>query len=83
MSDPTRELDIKPIDFDALPVLDEAIPAHPHDPEHINSKMVSDIRYWAHAFGVSGQLLHEAIREHGTSVEKVRAALEKGEVRLE
>jgi len=50
----------------------------PHDrsahPE-INPKMASDIAYWAHEFGVSGERLHELIRVHGTHVEKVRAAL--------
>jgi hypothetical protein len=82
MSDPTRDLHITPTDFDALPTLDEAIPEAPHDPEHINPKMASDILYWAHQFHVSGQLLHEAIRIHGTSVEKVRAALEHHQVSL-
>jgi Protein of unknown function (DUF3606) len=37
--------------------------------------MPSDIHYWAKAFGVTGDQLHEAIRVHGTHVEKVRAAL--------
>jgi len=50
----------------------------PHDrsahPE-INPKMTSDIAYWAHEFGVTGNQLHELIRVHGTHVEKVRAAL--------
>jgi hypothetical protein len=50
----------------------------PHDrsahPE-INPKMASDIAYWAHEFGVSGERLHELIRVHGTHVDKVRAAL--------
>ncbi len=55
---------------------------HPHDPEHINPKMSSDIAYWSHEFGVTGQILHEAIRMHGTSVVKVRAALAKHEVNL-
>ena len=82
MSDPTRDLHITPTDFDTLPTLDEAIPKAPHDPEHINPKMASDILYWAHQFHVSGQLLHEAIRVHGTSVEKVRASLVHHEVNL-
>ena len=47
----------------------------PHDPKIINPKMASDIAYWAHEFGVSGEKLHEAIRTHGTHVDKVRAAL--------
>jgi len=37
--------------------------------------MASDIAYWAHEFHVSGDQLHEAIRSHGTHVDKVRAAL--------
>ena len=47
----------------------------PHDPKEINPKMASDIGYWSKEFGVSGDQLHEAIRAHGTHVEKVRAAL--------
>ena len=47
----------------------------PHNPKEINPKMASDIAYWAHEFGVSGEKLHEAIRTHGTHVDKVRAAL--------
>ncbi len=47
----------------------------PHDPKEINPKMASDIAYWAHEFHVTGDQLHEAIRSHGTHVEKVRAAL--------
>jgi hypothetical protein len=82
MSDPTRDLNITPTDFDALKPLDEDLPKHPHDPEHINPKLASDIRYWAAQFHVSGQLLHEAIRVHGTSVEKVKAALANREVSL-
>jgi hypothetical protein len=82
MSDPTRDLDIIPTDFDALPTLDEELPKHPHDPGHINPKLASDIRYWAAQFHVSGQVLHEAIRVHGTSVDKVRTALEHHKVSL-
>jgi hypothetical protein len=82
MSDPTRDLHITPTDFETLPTLDEAIPKAPHDPEHINPKMASDVLYWAHQFHVSGQLLHEAIRVHGTSVEKVRGALAHNQVSL-
>jgi hypothetical protein len=82
MSDPTRDLNITPTDFDTLPTLDETIPKAPHDPEHINPKLASDIRYWGHEFHVSGQLLHEAIRVHGTSVDKVRAALAHHDVSL-
>ena len=47
----------------------------PHDPKEINPKMASDIAYWAKEFNVTGDQLHEAIRTHGTHVEKVRAAL--------
>ena len=54
----------------------------PHSPTEINPKIASDIAYWAKEFGVSGQILHEAIRMHGTHVVKVRAALEKHEVNL-
>lgn len=54
----------------------------PHDPKEINPKMASDIAYWSKEFGVSGPILHEAIRTHGTHVEKVRAALAKHEVNL-
>ena len=50
-------------------------PLSPHDPKIINPKMASDIAYWSHEFGVSGEKLHEAIRTHGTHVDKVRAAL--------
>ena len=37
--------------------------------------MSSDIAYWAKEFKVTGDQLHEAIRTHGTHVDKVRAAL--------
>jgi hypothetical protein len=37
--------------------------------------MASDIAYWSHEFGVTGDQLHELIRSHGTHVEKVRAAV--------
>lgn len=47
----------------------------PHDSKEINPKMASDIAYWSKEFGVTGDKLHEAIRSHGTHVEKVRAAL--------
>jgi hypothetical protein len=47
----------------------------PHDPKEINPKMASDIAYWAKEFHVTGDQLHEAIRAHGTHVDKVRAAL--------
>ncbi len=54
----------------------------PHDPKEINPKMASDIAYWSKEFGVTGELLHEAIRTHGTHVDKIRAALSKHEVNL-
>ena len=82
MSDPTREMGIKPTDFDALPTLDDAVPDAPHDPEHINPKLASDVRYWSAQLGVSGQVLHEAVRVHGTSVAKVRAAIEQNRVNM-
>jgi hypothetical protein len=47
----------------------------PHDSKEINPKMSSDIAYWSKEFGFTGDQLHEAIRSHGTHVEKVRAAL--------
>jgi len=47
----------------------------PHDPKEINPKMASDIAYWAAEFKVTGERLHEAIRVHGTHVDKVRAGL--------
>jgi hypothetical protein len=47
----------------------------PHDLHIINPKISSDMAYWAHEFGVTTQVLHEAIRVHGTHVAKVRAAL--------
>ncbi|MDP9039320.1 MAG: DUF3606 domain-containing protein [Acidobacteriota bacterium] len=82
MSDPTREMNITPTDFDSLPTLDGEVPKAPHDPEHINPKVASDIRYWAAQLHVTGQVLHEAIRVHGTSVAKVRGALEAHQVSL-
>ena len=48
----------------------------PHDPNEITPKLASDIAYWSKEFGVTGQILHEAIRTHGTHVAKVRAALQ-------
>lgn len=47
----------------------------PHDPKVISPKLASDIAYWSKEFGVTGDALHEAIRSHGTHVDKVRAAL--------
>ncbi len=47
----------------------------PNNPKEINPKMASDIAYWSKEFSVTGDKLHEAIRAHGTHVEKIRAAL--------
>lgn len=55
--------------------LHEEVTKGPHDPHSINPKMSSDIAYWSKEFGVTGDALHEAIRRHGTHVDKVRAAL--------
>ena len=49
--------------------------AGPHNPKEINPKISSDMAYWAHEFNVTTQVLHEAIRVHGTKVDKIRAAL--------
>ena len=57
-------------------------PKAPHDPKEINPKMASDIAYWSKEFHVSGDLLHEAIRTHGTHVDKIRAALAHHTVNL-
>ncbi len=54
---------------------EEESPKGPHDPKIINPKLTSDIAYWTKELGVTGQALHEAIRSHGTHVEKIRAAL--------
>ncbi len=35
--------------------------------------MASDIAYWSKEFDVASDRLHEAIRTHGTYVEKIRA----------
>ncbi len=47
----------------------------PSDEKEINPKVASDIHYWSGHFGVSGEVLHEALRVHGHSVAKVSAAL--------
>ncbi len=54
---------------------DETAAKGPHDPKEINPKMSSDIAYWSKELGISGPELHEAIRSHGTHVDKLRAAL--------
>ena len=46
-----------------------------HNPKEINPKMASNIAYWSQEFRVTGDQLHEAIRRHGTNVERIRAAL--------
>ena len=71
-----------PILTTAEPIVDPEFDRHkgphvkgPHDPKEINPKMSSDIAYWSKEFHVTSQVLHEAIRSHGTHVDKVRAAL--------
>jgi len=54
----------------------------PSSETEINPKLASDIHYWTRELKVTGQVLHEAIRVHGTKVEKVRHALEAGQVQL-
>ena len=54
----------------------------PSSDTEINPKLASDIHYWTKEFGVTGQILHEAIRVHGVHVEKVRHALESKQVQL-
>ena len=56
--------------------------AVPSDPHEINPKLASDIHYWTQELKTTGQLLHEAIRVHGTKVEKVRHALQTDQVQL-
>ena len=51
----------------------------PSNPDEINPKVASDIHYWSKEFGVTGDALHEAIRVHGNTVTKVRAALSSHE----
>ena len=49
-----------------------------HGPSHtdeINPKISGDIHYWSKELGVTGEVLHEAIRVHGTKVAKLRTAL--------
>lgn len=55
------------------------VPSSEHE---INPKLASDIHYWTRELKTTGQLLHEAIRVHGTKVEKVRHALEGGQVQM-
>jgi hypothetical protein len=54
----------------------------PMDPDEIKPKVASDIAYWSKEFGVSPELLHEAIRTHGIHIVKLRAALAKHQVNL-
>ncbi len=76
----------RPLEGDPAAPEHAATHKHPHSipshPEEINPKMASDIHYWAEHFKVTGDVLHEAIRVHGTSVKKVQAALQKHEVNL-
>ncbi len=54
----------------------------PTSETEINPKIASDVAYWAKEFGVSGDILHEAIRTHGNHVEKIRKALAAHSVNL-
>jgi hypothetical protein len=54
----------------------------PSSETEINPKLASDIHYWTKELKTTGQLLHEAIRVHGTKVEKVRHALQTNQVQL-
>ena len=54
----------------------------PSSETEINPKLASDIHYWTKELGVTGQILHEAIRTHGTHVVKIRAALAHHSVNL-
>ena len=71
----THEHEQKSKEHQAHAVHEEQGGKGPSHPDEINPKLASDIAYWAHEFGVSGETLHEAIRTHGTHVAKVRAAL--------
>jgi hypothetical protein len=64
-----------PKGHDAHALHEEHTTKGPHDPKTINPKLSSDIAYWSKEFGVSGDKLHEALRSHGTHVDKIRAAL--------
>ena len=54
----------------------------PTSETEINPKIASDIAFWSREFHVSGDILHEAIRTHGTHVVKIRAALAHHSVNL-
>ncbi len=54
----------------------------PSSEKEINPKIASDIAFWSKEFGVTGPILHEAIRTHGVHVDKVRAALAAHTVNL-
>ena len=54
----------------------------PSSETEINPKLASGIHYWTKELGVTGQILHEAIRTHGTHVGKIRAALASHSVNL-
>ena len=66
--------------------IDESKTEHGHkvptSEAEINPKIASDIAYWSKEFHVSGDILHEAIRTHGTHVVKIRAALAHHSVNL-
>ena len=54
----------------------------PTSETEINPKIASDVAYWSKEFGVTGDILHEAIRTHGNHVEKIRKALAAHSVNL-
>ncbi len=54
----------------------------PSSETEINPKLASDIHYWTKELDVTGQILHEAIRTHGTHVVKIRTALASHSVNL-
>ena len=54
----------------------------PTSETEINPKIASDIAFWSKEFKVSGDILHEAIRTHGTHVGKIRTALAHHTVNL-
>jgi len=47
------------------------------DRTRINLSEEYEVRYWTEALGVSRERLEELVRQHGNSVEKIRAALKK------
>src|ERR1035441_6171117 len=47
----------------------------PSNPKEINPKVSSDIAYWSKQFNVTSQVLHEAIRSHGTQRDQPQSLL--------